>query len=418
MISPRVRLSSLLLAAGVALPVGALHAQARYDSLFAALTTTVRQRIFDPALAARIPRLSAAFASRAAAARSDAEFALVAMQMLDSLGVSHLRVVPPPSPGRSDPPGFLADSVGGALVVTDVAPLSDAAVQGLRPGAVLRTPRSALAGPRGTRAEIDVTDCDGRTRHLNLLREHVWYPPRRPSIQWQRIYHGALRVGYIDARSFEDDAAPLADAAMAELGQSDAIIVDVRRNTGGNASALRLASYFAGGRKPAVAILSRQYIDRLGSAPRHVDLAPLPAVTRAYTDTAVFHAIEAYHGAFTLYTEDVGAAAYRRPVFVLMGGETASAAEGFVSVMKLETSAVLIGRPTEGAILGGEEIDLPGGWSVVVPTHAPWDARGESMQDRPITPQIQVPLDRAQLCAGIDSDLRKAFELIDAGAAR
>jgi carboxyl-terminal processing protease len=301
--------------------------------------------------------------------------------------------------------------------VTRVAPLSDAALQGVRPGAVLRTPPSALAGPRGTRAEVEITACDGSARRLSLLREHVWYPPRRPSIQWQRIYHGTTRVGYIDARSFEDDAAPLADAAMAELGQSDAIIVDVRGNTGGNSSALRLASYFAGRAKPAVAILSRPYLDRLGSAPRHLNPAAFPAVTRAYTDTAVFHAIETHGGAFTLWTEDLGAAAYRKPVFVLIDGETASAAEGFASVMKLGTGAVLIGRPTEGAILGGEEIDLPGGWSVVVPTHAPWDARGNSMQDLPVAPQVQVPYDRAQLCAGIDADLRKAFELIDAGTA-
>ncbi|MBV9109479.1 MAG: hypothetical protein JO306_08750, partial [Gemmatimonadetes bacterium] len=106
----------------------------------------------------------------------------------------------------------------------------------------------------------------------------------------------------------------------------------------------------------------------------------------------------------------------RKPVFVLTDGETGSAAEGFASVMKLGTHAVLIGRPTAGAILGGEDIDLPGGWSVVVPTHAPWDARGDSMQDLPVTPQVAVPFDRAQLCAGIDADLRKAFELIDAGA--
>lgn len=34
-----------------------------------------------------------------------------------------------------------------------------------------------------------------------------------------------------------------------------------------------------------------------------------------------------------------------------------------------------------------------------------------------MAPQVKVPYDRAQLCAGIDADLRKAFELIDAGTA-
>ena len=113
------------------------------------------------------------------------------------------------------------------------------------------------------------------------------------------------------------------------------------------------------------------------------------------------------------YTEDVGSHRRRGKIIVLVNQETASAAEGFAAIMKQEPNVTLIGQPTAGAVVGAESFPVPGGWTSAVPTHAAWLESGDIYRDERTTPDIVVPLTRADLCSGRDSVLNKALSLVE-----
>ena len=80
---------------------------------------------------------------------------------------------------------------------------------------------------------------------------------------------------------------------MSEVEGVNAIIIDVRNNSGGNVSSLRLSSYFHGGRaEPVVALLARPYLEALGRPLTPADIAAAPRVDHAYTTADVFAAME------------------------------------------------------------------------------------------------------------------------------
>jgi carboxyl-terminal processing protease len=121
------------------------------------------------------------------------------------------------------------------------------------------------------------------------------------------------------------------------------------------------------------------------------------------------------HGAATFYVEDLREKRYRAPVVVLIGPGTGSAAEGFAWGMKTYSHARLVGAPTAGAILSGEDFKVASGWSLTVPVAGHWSATGEELNDKPVTPHETVPATRADICAGRDRVAERAIAIIAGG---
>src|SRR5262245_40405180 len=127
-------------------------------------------------------------------------------------------------------------------------------------------------------------------------------------------------VGYLDLRFFADsDGAATAFAAMALLGHTDALIVDLRQNGGGgdNGVAAVLLSHLLPG---AATRLSELHWKPDGSVRSFWTLPSLPG------------------------------GKYLGPVYVLMSGETFSAAEGFSYTLQTRKRAVLVGEKTPGGV--------------------------------------------------------------------
>lgn len=245
-----------------------------------------------------------------------------------------------------------------------------------------------------------------------MRREGAFWPPARPGLRWSILDAGSgHRIAYLEVNRFDDGAAQLIDQAMQELGGTTGLIIDIRENSGGNTSALRLNSYFAD-EQPAVVLMSRPYLQRLGTALNERVTRAVPRVQGAYTTEAVFAAVERGGGAAAFWTEDVGERRYRAPVVVLIGENTGSAAEGFAWFMRTRTEARLVGRRSAGALLSGESFDLGDGWSVTVPVHGLWSPEGEDYGDRPVPPHIPVEWSRESLCAGRDPDVESALDLL------
>jgi carboxyl-terminal processing protease len=108
----------------------------------------------------------------------------------------------------------------------------------------------------------------------------------------------------------------------------------------------------------------------------------------------------------------MGLRRYAKPVVLLIGPETASAAEGFAWVMKLRSKATLVGRPTQAALLSADRLEFAPGWKVRVPTAGVWAPDGQDYGDRAIEPDVAVPVDAAALCEGRDPALERALAIV------
>jgi carboxyl-terminal processing protease len=219
----------------------------------------------------------------------------------------------------------------------------------------------------------------------------------------------ATTYGYLRVDAFEDDGAELADKAMADLGDTQGLIIDLRNNDGGNASAVRLASYFIEKPTAAAILLDRTYLQSLGHTPTKADALAAPKVTQAYTSDKVGAALQANKGAISIWTDDLGPKRYTRPVVVLIGRDSASAAEGFAWIMKLRSSATLVGEQTAGLLLSAQRFEFGQGWSARVPTAGVWAPDGADYGDKAVPPDVTATLDSKSLCAGRDTQIEAAL---------
>jgi carboxyl-terminal processing protease len=383
--------------------------QQDYPEMIRALGRTVEDNFYDPHLrGVDWARVTDGYANRAANVRDDAAFRRLANEMMRTLNASHADVAPPGSSTPRGMPGIVLEDA----VVVEVAELSHARAQGIRPGfRLLGEPE--LEGPLGTTVELRMQDCSGAERTVSVRREGGLWSPPQPTFSWRRIRTAPDRaLGYLRVDAFNDDGAALADRAMEALRGTSGLIIDLRGNQGGNASAVRLASFFTGEAGPGLILLGREYLQRLGRTPSPADARTAPRVNRTYTTAQVGEALRANGGAAAIWTEDLGVQRYTNPVAVLIGPETASAAEGFAWVMRLRSHATLIGRRSQAALLSADRLEFSPGWRVRVPTAGVWAPDGQDYGDRPVEPHVAVPINPSALCEGRDPVLEQALTVV------
>ncbi|HEY1629886.1 MAG TPA: S41 family peptidase [Rhizomicrobium sp.] len=411
-----------MMVAGVALAAALSGAaatdntQPSYATVFDATWNTVNDNFYDPNFhgvdwkavgdrtRAKLPGMT-----------NDKQFEALVTAMLHEIGTSHIYIRPPSASKASGAGiGVHLREIDGQNVIADIAPLSDAHAQGLHAGDKLVSSRDALTGPLGERVTATFEDCTGHAHSVTLRHVGGFWPPPHPAFEWSMTKLGPHRnIGYIRIDRFDDGAAELADRAMAELKDTDALIIDVRANSGGNLSALRLASYFMGAAQPAAALFARPYLQALGHGVTAADVTGAARVNGAYTDESIFAAVSAHRGAATFWSDDVGDRRYGKPVVVLIGGDTGSAAEGFAWAMRKAPMAKFVGRRTAGALLSAADFDLPGGWKLTVPVQGVWGANGTDYRDKAVDPDYAVRWSRADMCAGRDPDIAKALSLLE-----
>ena len=384
-----------------------------YQDLFDAVWSTINDNFYDPSFGGvNWKAIREKYASEVAKVKDDGAFLDVTYRMMGELHVSHLGLRP--SQARQVGIGIRTWRLDGKNVITTVAFASNAQTQGLRAGDLLLDQPRDLIGLIGTSTPVRVQGCDGRERTMEVRRENPWWPPEHPSLRWRTIEQGTgRRIGYIKTNRFDDDAAPLIDTAMEAVKDTYGLIIDLRDNSGGNISSMRLASYFVPPPNLAVVLLSRSFLNRLGSAPEQLDLSKIPRVTGVYTTRGIIDTMKKNDGGAAFYGEDLGERRYRGKVIVLINQDTGSAAEGFAWMMKNRPSITLVGRTTAGALLGGEPFNLPGGWVLTVPTHASWGADGKRYVDQAVSPDVEVKWTRQDFCDQRDPDMAKALDLLN-----
>lgn len=183
-------------------------------------------------------------------------------------------------------------------------------------------------------------------------------------------------IGYLELFSFEppEFAGESLAAAMTFLAHTSALIIDLRRNRGGSASMVALLTSYLFPAYPAL----------------HLTDLHWPKEDRTQQSWTLPY---------------VGGSRYlEKPVYVLIGPETFSAAEEFAYNLKHLKRAVMVGETTVGGANPGSGFRLSDHFWMFIPTgQAVSIATGENWEGSGVLPDFKVPtelsLKTAQLLA-------------------
>jgi len=200
--------------------------------------------------------------------------------------------------------------------------------------------------------------------------------------------YGNLRdrnVGYLYLAGIEIDDLSFGDQLLQDIGGKDALIIDLRNNTGGDDNVgAALAGRFADRTELAYTVQER-------SGPEHDDFAP----RRDY------------------FLRPAGPAQYEKPVVILTDHITVSAAEVMLIYFKMLPRVTQIGTFTSGDFSDtGMRRFLPNGmqyqYSIMkflLPDGTHLDGKGHA-------PDIAVRNTEAEVSAGTDRVLQRAFQFL------
>lgn len=235
-------------------------------------------------------------------------------------------------------------------------------------------------------------------------------PPSGPEAQEASRGHGIAEVrrlsgnvGYLRLNSFSGapKAADAIDAAMILLKDTDALVIDLRRNGGGGEAALkRLVAHFFPAPVELETIAWRECQPPPADRPDACVQRPR-RMERRWSDTI---SAPAYAG--------------RKPVHILVGGGTFSAAEAFAYQLQQEKRAAVVGAFTGGGANPSGMMDLGERFSVVMPLGVTTHPKtGTSWEGVGVRPDVPVAADAALLEAyrrtlmalpdGSDADLNR-----------
>ena len=241
----------------------------------------------------------------------------------------------------------LADAIERLYVFPDVAKKTAAAIRA-------KLKKGGYDGLDSAQALADSLTSDlhaiGKDRHFRVGYWHREIPPdaftehgpsaderARAALQARRLNHGFERVqrltgnvGYLDLRAFEGspEGGALATAAMTLLGGSDALIIDLRRNGGGD---------------PNMIVLMLSWL--------------FPADERVHVNDFYLRKGNRTEEYWTLTTIP-GPRYAGKDVYVLTSRRTGSAAEEFAYDIKNLKRGTLIGETTAGAANPGEIVRI------------------------------------------------------------
>ncbi|PWT81322.1 MAG: hypothetical protein C5B44_03995 [Acidobacteria bacterium] len=377
---------------------------------------TIEDRYYDPKFGGvdwRGP--SSAFRQAAADAKGSHELYEVLRRMIAPLNDPHTRVYSPEEKfdwwkPRFVTVGLVIREIEGALTVVQVDPQSEPARAGIRPGDVIESvdgvraweavqkqltnqslstaSRSArfravagvLEGEDGTTVQLVWKNKDGKSKSREFTRH---WNQRELGFQISRKHHFLV----VEIEGFTEPlVAELLRALRSKLPGAQGVVLDLRRNGGGNAEAMsETADLFLG----KGADLGG-FTDRAGATFR--------LITRS---AALFP--------FPLNTKP------SIPLVVLVSERTSSAAEILTAALQTVGRARVVGTPTCGCVLAiRSRYTLPDDGVLDVSEFDYRTASGVRLERLGIQPDSIILPKRTDLYAKRDRALDAAFEMLSA----
>lgn len=328
----------------------------------------------------------------------------------------------------------MPDADGIRWVFQDVHDGGPAAKAGIRPGDALLTVDGRSFRPPehpffalGSVASVEVIGMGNEryTRSVSIpevkaKRNQLPKVEPVPIVSAKNLEDG---TGYLHIASYPGaigvEIARDVSNAIASIGPSQRLIVDLRGNTGGGIGVLRLMSLLTPGRV-AVGSYSdgRMRTDGQASEDAFVFAAIpkskaglLPLATR-FLFYKSFRGLLHKRTSVSVLTEGLGRQPFHGRVVLLVNRHTTSANEMLLAFARQHQLAAIVGEPTPGRVLAGQKFRLPHGYWVALPTGSYEAKDGNSIEGRPITPDVEVLFNVASARAGQDVQLDRANEVV------
>jgi carboxyl-terminal processing protease len=342
---------------------------------------------YDPRLGGVDWRSAAqTYGPQAVAAADDRALYRVLNAMLEPLGDSHTQALTPRQAedrrtrtmART---GFNLLRLEGQWVVSEVLPGTPAERAGIRAGWIVRARGGRPLGERvdfrardGEAGEWEFLDAADRTVRAAPVAQLLPTGPRQVARE--------LEGGWVYLRFDEFDGPDrrwLAER-LAEHARAPGIVLDLRRNGGGETFSLGIAL--------------GEFFDRRVDCGTFVTRSGRRSVKNSW---------------------QVGSARFAGQVAVLVDAATGSAAEIFTAVMQDQDRAVVVGRRTAGAVLASTFHRLPDGGRLQLSREDYVAPKGRRLEGAGVAPDVAVPLTLADLRAGRDPDLEAALQVLREG---
>jgi carboxyl-terminal processing protease len=238
-----------------------------------------------------------------------------------------------------------------------------------------------LDGAENSFVTLSVTGENGQIKEIKLQRERLKgesvslgdnYPE-----QFLKFETAALndQTGYIKFNAFALPVIEKFCAALTELKDKQAIVIDLRGNTGGIIGSLIGLS----------GMLTETSID-LGTSIYKIGSENMTALSKAKN--------------------------YKGRLVFLVDNQTASAAEIFAAGLQENNRALVVGEKTAGEALPSVSVSLPTGAVLLYPIANYKTRSGNFLEGKGVEPNFVVALDRKSLLEGKDVQLETALKLI------
>lgn len=275
--------------------------------------------------------------------------------------------------------------------------------------------------PLGRSYTVTILGRDGRTtRDLPITIPSATPQHRPPMVQPSPLAPEILEGGiaYLRVSSFPgtigfDFAKQLKNVVQKFKRQKvKGLVVDLRGNTGGGVSSLRLMSYFTPDR------LLVGY--SLGRAERDADTKPeqLPAIDRIPRTKLGLYLM---HLRFTrfhkgrslrLVTEGLGSFPFHNNIAIVVDESTKSGPEIVAAFAKENHLATIVGSKTLGQTLGAANFSIGENYGLRIPLVGWYTAQGQTLEGEGVTPDHDMSPTLPGLRAGSDELLNRAISLV------
>ena len=246
-----------------------------------------------------------------------------------------------------------------------------------------------LCGPKNKPVELELTDNDGTTFRRILSRNYYRFQNYTDIIDF-RLLDG--NIAYVALNTFADRSIVAKfDSLFPMIERSNALILDVRENSGGNSDiAYEILGYLVEKPFKIVQGKSRNY-NSFSRAMRKVQQwSENPSVELPAN----------------------GSKLYSKPVAVLISSRTASSTEDFCVVLSHLKRGILLGEPTGGSTGQPLFYGLPGGGTGVVCTIRTFSPDGKEFVGIGIEPDITAYQTLSDVKSGNDAVLRAALSTL------